>query len=366
MSLTLSIAKQKCFPVACILVIFFGISSNAYAVTACSSISLSPREGDQAVCFDINTTTPSVGVNVTVTGWVEQYQNGRWVYTYGDVKIYDGTATLLTTTSSDPGGTTPSGFTFETTGQHILHAYSGLVGNSDSIAVNVSLFNTTISLDPPSSVIAHAGDTISFVSHTDLYYPSSTGLLLLYGIEPGTSTPQVLLVTHVSAYSAHIIRADKWSLTFVPNGTFTTPGDYSFWIKFTGDELNAPAQSNIQHVLVGPFSTSTALNVSSDTIEQGQQETLTAFISATNPEHTIPTGTVSFYDSGNLLGTSAVDNNSTATITVRAPSQLGSHSITAVYSGDTDNQASTSAPVSLNVNFNPAILTPIIQLLLDN
>lgn len=357
--------KQRYFAIPCWLMILMGISNSAYATTACSSVSSNPTQGDQAVCFDINTLA-NVGVNVAVTAWVQQFQSGRWVYAYGDIKIYDGAGTLLATTSSAPNGTSPTGFTFETIGQHILHAYNSLVGNSDSITVNVSAFNTTVSLDPPSSAILHIGDTVNFVSHTNLYYPSSTGLLLLYGIEPGTSTPQVLWVTHVSALSAHIIRPDNWTFTLTPSGTFTASGDYSFWIQFTGDDLNAPAQSNIQHVLVGPFATSTSLSISSNAIEQAQPETLTATISATNPEHTIPTGSVSFYDATTLLGTSAVDSTGTATISINAPPQIGPHSITAVYGGDADNQTSTSAPVTLDVNFNPAILTPIIQLLLDN
>jgi hypothetical protein len=55
-----------------------------------------------------------------------------------------------------------------------------------------------------------------------------------------------------------------------------------------------------------------------------------------------PTGTVTFYDGGTAIGTtSAVDNN--AAVLNISSLAVGTHTITAKYSGDSNNQASQSA-----------------------
>src|SRR5581483_3932987 len=61
-----------------------------------------------------------------------------------------------------------------------------------------------------------------------------------------------------------------------------------------------------------------------------------------------PTGTVSFYDGSTLLGTASLSNG-TAQFTTPTLS-VGSHSVTATYSGDTNYQGSTSTPLSQVVN----------------
>jgi hypothetical protein len=62
----------------------------------------------------------------------------------------------------------------------------------------------------------------------------------------------------------------------------------------------------------------------------------------------VVTGTVSFYDSGTLLGTANLSNG-TAQFSTAALS-VGSHSVTATYSGDANNQGSTSTPLNQVVN----------------
>lgn len=60
--------------------------------------------------------------------------------------------------------------------------------------------------------------------------------------------------------------------------------------------------------------------------------TLTATVAPANPGSGMPTGTVSFYDSGTLLGTITLSGGSAA-LTI-STLNVGMHSITAVYSGD--------------------------------
>ena len=58
----------------------------------------------------------------------------------------------------------------------------------------------------------------------------------------------------------------------------------------------------------------------------------------------IPTGTIEFFDGSTSLGTATVNGSGVATITLVGPTSpiVGSHSLTAQYSGDSDFSAITS------------------------
>ena len=74
--------------------------------------------------------------------------------------------------------------------------------------------------------------------------------------------------------------------------------------------------------------------------------TFTATVVNSSPGGGTPTGTVTFMDGTTTLGTgtlSTTDGVTTATFTTTALA-VGSHSITAVYGGDTDDLTSTSQP----------------------
>lgn len=90
--------------------------------------------------------------------------------------------------------------------------------------------------------------------------------------------------------------------------------------------------------------TTTDLTASPNPQSYGSPVTLTAVVYGSNP-----TGTVTFYDDGASIGTGAL-NSGTATLAVSNLS-VGTHSnITAAYSGDTDNAASTSGAVTETIN----------------
>jgi hypothetical protein len=95
------------------------------------------------------------------------------------------------------------------------------------------------------------------------------------------------------------------------------------------------------------FVTTTALNASATTIESGGTVTFSAFVSGSEP-----TGSVTFKDGSTVLAT----ENLTAASTSYSTSALavGKHSITAVYSGDDHNAASSSQVVTETVNALPS------------
>jgi hypothetical protein len=82
--------------------------------------------------------------------------------------------------------------------------------------------------------------------------------------------------------------------------------------------------------------------------------TLTATVSAVAPGSGKPTGSVTFMDGSTVLGTANL-NNGTASISTSGLS-VGSHSITAVYNGNPNFTASTSAVLTQVVNNHDSLL----------
>ena len=96
---------------------------------------------------------------------------------------------------------------------------------------------------------------------------------------------------------------------------------------------------------------STMLGSSANPSVAGQSVTFTATVTATTAGAGTPTGTVTFKDNGTAIGMGNLSAGGTATFTTSTLT-TGSHSITAVYGGDTNFAGSTSAVLVQNVNNN--------------
>jgi hypothetical protein len=102
---------------------------------------------------------------------------------------------------------------------------------------------------------------------------------------------------------------------------------------------------------VTQVSSSTLLSTSAATIQFGQSVTFTAAVTGASP-----TGTVQFMDGATNLGVAAALSGGSAQVTTSAL-PVGTHSITGVYSGDTNNSASTSSVLSETVTQAAATVT---------
>jgi len=104
--------------------------------------------------------------------------------------------------------------------------------------------------------------------------------------------------------------------------------------------------------------TSTSLTSTPNPSTVGQAVTLRATVSPAPPATGVPTGTVTFRDgAATIAGSPVTLVNGVATLVTSALA-TGSHSLTAVYSGDDDFLASTSAAVTQVVNAAPAPAPP--------
>ncbi len=121
---------------------------------------------------------------------------------------------------------------------------------------------------------------------------------------------------------------------------------------YSGNGTYAGSTSIAVMQVVNAGGTTTALAASANPSVSGQTVTYTATVTATAPAAGTRTGTVNFEDGGVTIagcGAKAVAAAGTATCAV-AYAGPGSHSITAIYSGDSNFNGSTSATLSQTVN----------------
>jgi hypothetical protein len=94
-----------------------------------------------------------------------------------------------------------------------------------------------------------------------------------------------------------------------------------------------------------PAATATSLTADTTDTVLGQPVALTAAVTSSDGT---PTGTVTFFDGGTVLGVVAVDSNGQASLVV--PFGVGSHSLTASFAGIAPFTASTSAGLTVTVH----------------
>jgi hypothetical protein len=114
-----------------------------------------------------------------------------------------------------------------------------------------------------------------------------------------------------------------------------TPGVHQITAAYSGDAANLPATSAAFGVTV----TGVTVNVSHTSTGTGQQTTLTATITGASP-----TGTVQFKVNGVNVASPVAVVNGIATLTIPGLDTRGA-TISAVYSGDSNNSPLTSDPV---------------------
>jgi hypothetical protein len=261
----------------------------------------------------------------------------------GTVDFTDGTTDLgKVPLNGSTTVTLPVSFT--TGGYHALKAvYNGdsnYNGSSATLTEAVST-PTALTLTPPANPSVY-GQRVTF---TAAVTPN-----------PGPTPRPVTTNSTVAGYVSFTIDSNTPVTEPIVNGqaaystTGLSVGSHTIVAKFAGTSLFAGSQGTIAAQVVNQDKSTTYLTYSgSFTI--GQPLTLTAYVGAQSPGAGKPTGTVTFMD-----GTTALDSTpipltsattsmaSTATLSLSTGLPAGSHSITAVYSGDTNFLMSTSSP----------------------
>ena len=126
------------------------------------------------------------------------------------------------------------------------------------------------------------------------------------------------------------------------SNSLLTAGSHTITASYAGDINNLPANSNALTQVVNVATTTTTLATSNASVLLTAPVTFTAQVTGTNSS--VPTGNIVFKDGAATIGTIGVNGSGVATITTSTLT-AGTHTITAVYGGDTDYNSSTSAPL---------------------
>ncbi len=130
-------------------------------------------------------------------------------------------------------------------------------------------------------------------------------------------------------------------------GTVPTTATHSITATYDGDPNYNSVSTVAGASTSGTISTNTQLTSSSSTVNAGANITFTAVIVPASTGPAGPSGTVQFFDGGTSLGTANVAGSS-ALLTVNTLTATASHTLTAIYSGDTYYSTSTSNSVTLS------------------
>jgi autotransporter-associated beta strand protein len=145
-------------------------------------------------------------------------------------------------------------------------------------------------------------------------------------------------------------------------------GTHQILVSYSGDhDFNTSSMTLSMPVVQAQ--TTTAVTTSGQSLTTSQAVTYTATVGVIPPGAGLPTGTVTFTDSGAVLGLALLDGTGTATVTTWF-STPGSHLVTAAYEGDKNfqpssgslSQAVKSPPgmkqstVALKASVNPTVL----------
>ncbi len=160
------------------------------------------------------------------------------------------------------------------------------------------------------------------------------------------------------ADSADLVLTASASATLNFTGTDTVralslDGGATYKVAGTYGSPSSTAQHKDSHfsgsglILVAGLPSTTTLGSSTGTTVYGAAVTLTAVAHGTGAT---PTGTITFFDGANAIGTVAVDGTGTAALSVTDLLVATSpHSVTAIYNGDATYSSSTSAAVTQTV-----------------
>ncbi len=337
-----------------------------------------------AAGYDLATGLGSVDAEKLVNEWPKAQATGTGAASVSIAvtptvanTTYNPTAqiTLTANVVSGTGGATPTGTV------SFVDATTGTTLNSSGATLDASGVATYTS----TTGLATGGNNITAVYSGDATYASVSSQPLVVTIEPSTTTPTTVPATTKPtaglsfAVTVTIAVGSPPAGTVAPTGTVTlnvdglpsytaslstsggtttaifsavtinAAGDHPLQAVYAGDANYDASTASAVTVSIAKGATVTALTATPTTLTSGVVETFTATIAPSNAEVGTTyslTGTVSFYDGTILLGTSVISANSAslANITLAAGTL---HTITAVYSGDTNWATSTSNAITL-------------------
>ena len=305
----------------------------------------------------------------------------------GTTGTVNGTQTLSYTAVVSPasGTTAPTGS---------VQFYENGIAFGAAQAVKASGSTATASFTASSSTLANGTYMITAVYSGDSTYAASTSSALTITLTPPGTVPTTLSFTATN-YNVTTVQTTLLTATVqttgggpVPTGTLSIlsyngtigstiysvatvtgstavnftfgAGRYILGATYSGDNTYAPSTSTMQTIVSSAAASSTALT-GPTTLTGGQSATLNATVTGLPVFST--TASVTFLDGTTVLGSTPLVKGTnalfgTASFTATSILSSGTHSITAMWAGDTNSLASTSAPLLIAVTAPNITLSP--------
>ena len=283
----------------------------------------------QTPTVSLSASAPStrVGESLTFTATV----TGPSVAPTGAVAFIDGSRTLGNGTLNASGVAVFTTTALAAGTHNIVASYPGdtntLFGNSATLSQPVVKWSSVTTLSTSASTLA-LGTSVTFSIHVT---PTSTvalsaGITLLDG-----ATTIATLTPDAQGNASYATTA-------------LIVGAHSLTATYAGDATNDTSTSTAVAETVQTITTATALSSSANPVPGQANLTLTAQVTpaSTNTTAGSLTGTVIFMEGANTLGTGTLSPTGAATFSTTTLA-VGSHTITAVYGGNTGYATSTSA-----------------------
>lgn len=260
----------------------------------------------------------TVGQTVTLTASVAPNS------ATGTVQFLDG-ATLIGTAALSNGAASFTAAGLAAGTHSITAAYSGDANDNSGTSAAVTV------------TVAKAASTVTAASSPN---PSSFGqtVTLTAAVSPTAATGSVQFLDGGNAIGTASVSGGTATL----NTAALAAGGHSITAVYSGDANYNSSTSAALSQTVNKIATAVTLSASSGSISYGQSVTLTAGLTPA-----AATGSVQFLDGSTVLGAAAVANGAASLVVSNFA--VGSQSLTAVYSGDANDNSSTSAAVIVNV-----------------
>jgi hypothetical protein len=253
----------------------------------------------------------------------------------GTITFKDGTTTLGSVALA-AGQATFTTSTLAVTHHSLTAVYSGdsIFPASTSSAVVETITKATAAVTVTSSPNpATYGQSITFTATVSAVAPGS-----------GAPTGTVTFKAGATSYPAVPIVGGQATLTL----STLTPGTQSITASYSGDgNFNKSISPNFSQTVSKALPVST-LTSSPNSPVYGQSVTLTAVIAPSTQGIASPTGSVTFKNGSTILGQVALSAGQAGIVALTLP--VGSDSISAVYSGDSNYSAGTPAVLVETVN----------------
>ena len=246
----------------------------------------------------------------------------------GGVTFLDGTTVLGTDRLDDQGWATLN-TAILALGSHTITAVysgdSGSVGNTSAV-LDLTVCNPGV----PLTVTASSNPVVQSTSVTFTVTASGSPTGTVTFLDGGTSLGTGAFASGVATFSSSSL----------------TSGEHDITAVYTDSSYNLSTSNTVTQTI--QQTTTTTVTSSDNWPTVGETVTFTTTVVGQDSD-LVTTGTVTFQDGSTSLGTAMLDDGGLATFDTSTLG-FGSHTITAVYSGDSDSVGSTSAVLNLTVD----------------